>query len=226
MRRSALADNRIPWNSKNMLGARPLMIIGCGGHGRVVADIVRARNDTLAGFLDDNFATTPSDVAVTGPVHSEIRRLIATHRFVVGIGSSNVRRKLSEAVLAAGGELATLFHPSAIIAPDILVGAGTVVMAGVIVNVGTHIGRFAVLNTGCIVDHDNVVEDNVHVSPGCSLAGNVTCKMDSFIGTGASIIPRVTIGEGAYVAAGATVTRDVPPHVLVAGCPAVVKKRL
>ena len=209
-----------------MVPARPLVIVGCGGHGRVIADIARARGEAVEGFLDDNPAAAPAGLKVSGPIRDEIARLAATHRFVVAIGHTATRRTLSEFVVASGGELATLVHPAAVIAPDVMIGAGTVVMAGVVVNTGARIGLFAVLNTGCVVDHDNVVEDNVHVSPGCSFAGNVTCRADSFIGTGASIIPKITIGEGAYVAAGATVIRDVPPRVLVAGCPAVVKKAL
>jgi acetyltransferase-like isoleucine patch superfamily enzyme len=99
-------------------------------------------------------------------------------------------------------------------------------MAGVIINTGTMIGHFAIINTGAIIDHDNIIEDNVQIAPGCNLAGTVTCRKDSFIGTGATIIPRVVIGEGAYVAAGATVIRPVKSHTLVAGCPATEKKAL
>ena len=136
------------------------------------------------------------------------------------------RRSVAEMVLAAGGELVMLVHPSAVIAPDVKIGDGTVVMAGVIINTGTMIGRFAVINTGAIVDHDNIIEDNVQIAPGCNLAGKVTCRRDCFVGTGATIIPRMVIGEGAYVAAGATVIRSVKPHTLVAGCPATEKKSL
>lgn len=205
---------------------RPLMIIGYGGHGRVIADMAGALHERVDGFLDDNWAAIRADVAVTGPIRSEIRRRLMTHRHVVGIGAGATRREIAEMILAAGGELATLVHPSAIIAPDVTIGAGTVIMAGAIVNTGSRIGRFAVVNTGAILDHDNIVEDNVHISPGCSLAGTVTCRRDVFIGTGASIIPRVVIGEGAIVAAGSTVTKPVRAHTLVAGCPAVEKKDL
>jgi acetyltransferase EpsM len=199
-------------------------IIGCGGHARVVADIARAAGDALAGFLDDNFATAPGHLAVEGPTLSVLPHLIGTHRFAIGIGDAAARRALAEQVLAAGGELATLIHPSAIIAPDVRIGAGTVVMAAVTINTGSSVGRFAVINTGAVLDHDNVVEDNVQIAPGCTLAGTVTCQRDAFIGAGATIIPRIVVGAGAYVAAGATVIRPVRPHTLVAGCPAVEKR--
>ena len=205
---------------------RPLLIIGCGGHGRVIADIARCRGEEVAGFLDDNPAAAPKTLRVMGSVREQVMQNLTTHRFVVGIGDTATRRTLAEFVLGSGGVLATLVHPSAVVAADVSIGDGTVVMAGALVNTGSRIGRFAVVNTGAIVDHDNTVEDNVHISPGCSLAGWVTCKRDSFIGTGAAIIPRIVVDEGAYVAAGATVITNVPADTLVAGCPATHKKHL
>jgi sugar O-acyltransferase (sialic acid O-acetyltransferase NeuD family) len=203
---------------------RPIKIIGGGAHGRVIADIARAAGDPVSGFIDDNPGTAPAGFAAEGPTRDAVPRFVAMHRFVVAIGDAATRRSIAEMVLAAGGELATLIHPTAVIAPNVTIGAGTVVMAGAIINIGTRIGRFAIVNTGAIVDHDNTVEDNVQIAPGCNLAGRVTCRRDCFIGTGATIIPCVVIGEGAYVAAGATVTRPVKPHTLVAGCPATEKK--
>jgi sugar O-acyltransferase (sialic acid O-acetyltransferase NeuD family) len=205
---------------------RSIMIIGCGDHGRVVADIARACGEVVSGFVDDNPASVSADLKVEGPIRDVVPRLAASHRFVVAIGSAIARRTLMDVVLLAGGELVTLIHPSAIIAPDVRVGAGTVVMAGAIVNTGTTIGRGVIVNTGSILDHDNLIEDNVQIAPGCTLAGRVTCRHDCFIGSGATIIPRVVVGEGACVAAGATVISDVRPRMLVAGCPATERKTL
>jgi acetyltransferase EpsM len=204
----------------------PVLIIGCGGHGRVVADIARAAGEPAAGFLDDAPGAGALGLRVLGPVKPGIEAHLKTHRFVVAIGDGPTRRALAEQILGLAGELVTLVHPRATIAADVEIGVGTVVMAGAIINTGARIGRFAVVNTGAIVDHDNVVEDNVHISPGCSLGGGVICRRDSFIGTGASLIPKIEVGVGAQVAAGATVIRRVAPHTLVAGCPAVEKKKL
>jgi sugar O-acyltransferase (sialic acid O-acetyltransferase NeuD family) len=204
----------------------PLIIIGCGGHGRVVADIARAAGQQVIGFLDDDPEAKKTSHIILGTVRGGLLRYIDGHRFVVAIGTNSVRRDISERILTAGGHLGTLVHPTAILAPGVSVDVGTVVMAGAIVNTGSTIGRFSIINTGAILDHDNLVEDNVHISPGCSLAGGVVCRRNSFIGTGASIIPRVVIGESAVVAAGAAVIRNVEPSTLVAGCPAVEKKHL
>jgi sugar O-acyltransferase (sialic acid O-acetyltransferase NeuD family) len=204
----------------------PLIIIGCGGHGRVVADIAKAAGQHVIGFLDDDPEAKKTGRIILGTVRGTLLQYIDGHQLVVAIGTNSIRRDICERILVAGGQLGTLVHPTAIIAPDVSIGVGTVIMAGAIINTGSTIGRFSVVNTGAILDHDNVVEDNVHISPGCSLAGGVVCRRDSFIGTGASISPRVVIGENAVIAAGAAVIRHVEPSTLVAGCPAVEKKRL
>lgn len=205
---------------------RPLKIIGCGGHGRVIADIARASGELSIGFLDDDPAASPPHLRAQGPTLALLPSLIASHRFLVGVGDAAARRRLAEAVLAAGGDLAVLVHPTAVIAKDVTIGAGTVVMAGAIINTGARIGRFAIINTGSIIEHDNMIEDNVQIAPGATLAGTVICRADAFIGAGAIVIPRIEIGQGAYIAAGAVVTRPVRPHTLVAGCPAVEKKMI
>jgi acetyltransferase EpsM len=205
---------------------RPLKIIGSGGHGRVIADIARSAGETSIGFVDDNYATAPPELNIEGPTRTLIARYIKSHRFVVAVGDRVQRRALASLILADGGDLATLIHPSAVIAPDVTIGEGTVVMAGVVINTGTRVGRFVIINTRASVDHDNLVEDNVQIAPGCTLAGTVVCRQDAFIGAGATIIQNVEIGEGACVAAGATVIRPVRARTLVAGCPAVEKREL
>lgn len=205
-------------------GEQGVLIVGCGGHARVVTDIARAAGVAVQAHLDDMIAEASAAWRVVGPIREKIRELGPGNRFIVAIGDNAVRRELSELVLRSGGDLMTLVHPAAVIAPDVAIGAGSVIMAGAIVNTGSTIGRFAVINTGATVDHDNRIGDNVHISPGCHFAGTVTCGADAFIGTGAVVIPGVSIGEGAYVAAGATVINDVPARTLVAGCPAVVKR--
>ena len=206
-----------------MASQRPLKIIGRGGHGRVVADIARAMGEHPVSFLDDKPADAPAAPPVDGPTLELLPALAGSHRFAVGIGDAAARRRLAEAVCAAGGELAVLVHPSAVVARDVSLGEGTVVMAGAVINTGVRIGRFAVINTGATVDHDNIIEDNVQIAPGANLAGAVTCRENAFIATGAVVIPRIEIGESAYIAAGAVVTRPVRPRTLVAGCPAVEK---
>ena len=204
----------------------PIVIFGCGGHGRVVADTLKVAGAPLAGFLDDRPpAAFVGEIPVLGDRGClERPEFLKNHEILIAIGEARVRRQLALLVLDRGGRLARAIHPNAVVASDVLIGEGTVVMAGVVVNTGSRIGRFVIVNTGATVDHDNLIEDGVHISPGCHLAGNVVCRADAFIGTGASIIPRTEIGARAVIGAGAAVISDVPSDVLAVGCPAVVKR--
>jgi acetyltransferase EpsM len=207
---------------------RPLVVFGCGGHGRVIADILASGGADVAGFLDDN---PPAPMVDGVPVIGDRSRLVDPHflaqyAIIIGVGESGLRRRLALQVLDYGGSLAVAVHPRATLARSVSIGAGTVVMAGAVINTGSQIGRFVVVNTGATVDHDCVLDDGVHISPGCHLAGAVVCAIDAFIGTGAIVIPRVRIGARSIIGAGATVIADVPPDVLTIGCPARVKKRL
>ncbi len=204
----------------------PLVVIGRGGHARVIADTARACGQSVAVFLDDDFAAAPSGLHVEGPVRALIPKYIGTHRFAVGIGDHRFRRAFAELVLAQDGELATMIHPSAIIASDVTIGAGSVVLAGAIIGTGARIGRFTIVNTGASVDHDCTLEDNVQIGPGATLAGTVVCRRDAFVCSGATVIPKIEIGAGAIVAAGATVIKNVTAQTMVAGCPAMEKKTL
>jgi sugar O-acyltransferase (sialic acid O-acetyltransferase NeuD family) len=192
----------------------------------VVADTLKLARAPLAGFLDDRPpASLVNEIPVLGGRGClEEREFLKNHEFLIAIGEARVRRQLALLVLDRGGHLAKAIHPNAVIASDVFIGEGTVIMAGVVVNTGSRIGRFVIVNTGATVDHDNVIEDGVHISPGCHLAGNVICRADAFIGTGASIIPRTEIGARAVIGAGAAVISDVPSDSLAVGCPAVVKR--
>jgi hypothetical protein len=119
-----------------------------------------------------------------GPIREVIPQVVVTHRLVVAIGDATARRVLGELVWQHAASWSRLFIRAAVIAPDVKIGQGTVVMAGAIINMGTMIQRFAIINSGAIVDHDNLIEDNVQIAAGSNLAGRVTCRRDCFIGTG------------------------------------------
>jgi sugar O-acyltransferase (sialic acid O-acetyltransferase NeuD family) len=188
---------------------------------------LRVGRTKVAGFLDDR----PLGSFVNGiPVLGDSRCLeqsdfLMTYAIIIAVGDVRLRRRLALLVLERGGHLGMAIHDRAVVAEDVTIGGGSAIMAGAVINTGSRVGRFAIINTGAVVDHDNLIEDGVHISPGCSLAGSVTCGADAFIGTGASIIPGVRIGARAVIGAGATVISNVPPDALAVGCPAVVKKR-
>jgi len=201
-----------------------MVIVGAGGHGRVVADVCRSAGRLVAGFLDpaaergtriDGFPVLGSDERLADPT------FVASHEFCVAVGDPELRCKLGRAVIAAGGTLPAIAHASAIVAPGVTIGQGTILMAGAIVNPGSTIEDFVVVNTGATVDHDGHIGEGTHLCPGVHLGGNVHCGRCAYLGIGASVVQGIRIGEFAVVGAGAAVIRDVAPGETVAGCPAV-----
>ena len=201
-----------------------VLVIGAGGHGQVVADLLRAvaragEPIEFAGYLDDRVEQN-DDGPVLGPVSA--LWTIPHDRVVVAVGDNDTRARITERLRAAGEPLLVARHPTAILSERICIGDGTMICAGVIACVGASLGRGVILNTGCTVDHHSLIGDYAHVAPGVRIGGEVSIGERAFIGIGAVILPRVTIGRGAIVGAGAVVTRDVPPAVTVVGVPARV----
>ena len=203
---------------------RSLIILGAGGHGRVVMEAAIAAGIPVAGFLADGEGSSPvRPVQVLGGREFLAGPLARDHDYIVAIGHQSARRAFSEEIAALGLTLATVIHPAAWISPSATIGAGTAVVAGVVVNADAKIGRFCILNTGCSVDHDCLLEDGVQVCPGARLAGGVVLEDEVFIGTGATLIPRVRVGRAATVGAGAVVIGDVPAGETWVGNPAKAK---
>ncbi|MGB1539791.1 MAG: acetyltransferase [Rickettsiales bacterium] len=200
-----------------------VVILGAGGHGRVVLDTCRAAGIPVAGFLDGRHETGSliHGAQVLGSDDElESGGFLHAHRFIVALGDQEARKKLSSTIRERGGRLATAIHPSCIISTTASIAEGTVVVAGAIINTDSQIGRYCIINTGATIDHDVCLEDGVQVSPGANLAGHVHCEEQVFIGTGAIIAPRVTVEENSIIGAGSVVLKDVPKGVLVAGNPA------
>lgn len=202
---------------------KPLVIIGGGGHGRVVLDCALVSGVQVAGFLDTNIPVGEliNNIPVLGN-NSKLQDadFVAQHRFIVALGDQEARRELSLQIVQQAGELATIIHPSAIISKRVSIGQGTAIIAGAVINTDAKIGDYCIINTGATIDHDVVLEDGVQICPGVNLAGSVHCEADVFIGTGAALIPTIRIGKNSRIGAGAVVLEDVPANMLMVGNPA------
>ena len=209
-----------------------VMILGAGGHAQVVADILLRTRDVgsetdVVGYLDDNSALI-GHWFLSLPVLGTIACLpdFPHESLVVGIGNNRIRHRLFGTFLHQGARFATACHPKAILAPDVSIGDGTVICAGVVVNTGSRIGADVILNTSCSVDHHNSIGDHVHIAPGVHLGGDVTIAEGTLVGIGATVIPQRIIGEWSIIGAGSVVSKDIPPHSMAAGAPARVIRRL
>lgn len=202
--------------------AEDLLVYGASGHGMVVLDAARCSgNFRIIGLLDDDPALAGS--VLTGTMILGGRDQLHKHRgcqLVLAIGDNEARRALARELQPLGVRFASIVHPAACIAQGVPIGAGTVVMAGVVVNVGARIGNHVILNTGATVDHDNAIADFVHLSPGVHLAGHVAVGEASHLGVGVSVIPGVSIGQRCVVGAGAAVIADIADDVTAVGVPA------
>jgi sugar O-acyltransferase (sialic acid O-acetyltransferase NeuD family) len=205
--------------------SRGIFLFGASGHAKVVLDAARLQGVGAVALFDDDPRRAGS-VVLGAPVvggRDGLRPWAAERgiaRGIVTIGDNRVRELIAAWLLAQDFELATVTHPSAIVAADVTVGSGTVLLAGTVVNPASVIGINVIINTAATVDHDCSIGNAVHIAPGCHLCGGVTVGDRTLVGAGAIVIPGVCIGRDALIGAGSTVTRDVADGSRVAGAPA------
>ncbi|MCC2618333.1 acetyltransferase [Aestuariibacter halophilus] len=200
-----------------------LVIVGAGGHGKVVADCAQqtGRYDRIV-FLDQGFPSHQRQGAwqVVGTPSAFANWQLPDTEFFVAIGNNAGRQQWHEMLKTGGASIATLVHPAATLSPYVTLGEGSLVMPGAVINADVSLGRGVIINTSASVDHDCNIGDFVHIAPGCHLAGNVQVGTLAFMGVGCSVIPGIKIGAQGVVGAGSTVIRDVNADCTVAGCPA------
>ena len=200
-----------------------LLILGAGGHGKVVLETARAMDKWREiMFADDAY---PQRKSVNGhPVVADFsgaRALSATYSdVIVALGDNHQRRELTLTLRQSGFNPVTLIHPAANVARSARIGMGSVVLAQAVVQADAQVGAATIINTAATVDHDCVISDGVHLSPGVHLGGEVTVGDSSWLGIGAVVVNRVNIGRNVVIGAGASVLDDIPDNVTAVGVPA------
>lgn len=195
---------------------RNLIIIGGGGHAKVVADIAIQTGYNVLGFLDDN---------------SDVCELLGFSRlgniadcvnygkevvFVIAIGNNKIR----EAIFSKYDlNYVTLIHPTAIIGPEVSVGAGTVVMAGAVINASAKIGAQSIINTACVVEHDVVIGDFTMLAPHSTVCGFTKIGNNCWVGAGATINNVIKICDDVMLGSGSVVIKDIDESGTYAGVP-------
>lgn len=209
-----------------------VIVIGAGGHAKVIIDIIEKENKyEIAGIIDNNPKLWGSkllgyEILGNEDKLKEIAQNNNEIKVIIGIGNNKDRERINGIIDSLNIPLGKALHPSAQISRNVSIGDGTVIMANVAINIDTKIGKNCIINTGATLDHDNVLEDYVHISPGSHLAGNVTIGEYTHIGTGVSIIPGKYVGSNSIIGAGSTVIKDLPDNVVAVGVPAKVIKFL
>lgn len=198
---------------------RSVIIIGAGGHGKVVADIAQLSGLKVVGFADDVVTGEPLPDL---PVLYRIADIPDGSTIILGIGDNQARRRIAES-LAPRVLFATIIHHTCTVSKYATIGEGSVLMPGAVVKAVTTIGNHVILNTNCAIGHDCVIGNYVHVGPGANVSGNVQIGDGVLIGVGSCIIPGVRIGAGSIIGAGSVVVHDVPDGVTAYGVPATVK---
>lgn len=203
-----------------------IILIGAGGHARVIAAALAAGGQPVAGCIAKTPPAVPpwpAEIVYLGD--DTVLDLVAPYEICLanGVGSvksTALRRALFASAKAKEFGFVTIVHPSAFVAEGATLGEGAQIMAGAIVQTGSVIGPNAIINTGAIIDHDSHVGAHCHIATGAMLSGGVHVQEGAHIGTGASIIQGVRVGANAVVAAGATVIADVADGTMVCGIPA------
>lgn len=195
-----------------------IVVIGAGGHAKVVISALRASGHEPIAVLDDDPAKRGSSVlgvTVRGALH-----LLAEMRCdgaVMAVGDNRTRKRI---VSEVNVRWVTVIHPAAYVDPTAQVAAGTVVFAGAIIQPDTVVGEHSIINTAASVDHDCIIGDFTHLAPGVRLAGDVRIGEGTLMGIGSVAIPGVRIGNWVTIGAGAAVIGDITSDTVASGVPA------
>lgn len=195
-----------------------LIIIGSGGHGRVIKDIALLNGYEDIKFLDDDVNNPLSSGKV-----AEYIKFVDSSVFFVAIGNNSVRERIQKQIESSGGEIVNLIHPAAIISKDVTLGKGIAIMAGTVINTGTIIEDGCIINTCSSVDHDCHIRAYVHVSVGAHLAGTIDVGERVFLCASATVINNVKICADCIIGANAVVVKDIEKKGTYMGVPARIK---
>lgn len=200
-----------------------LVIVGAGGHAKVVLELLRALGSVdIVGLIDPQPATASvlGVPVLGGDALLPVLRREGVEAAFVALGSNRLRQRIGAELAAFGYALPAAVHPSAMVSPSASIGSGVAVMARAVVGTETRVLDLAVVNSGAVLDHDNLLGEAAHVAPGCALAGTVMVGARSLVGIGSSVRPGIRIGADVTIGAGSAVVADVADGMRVGGVPA------
>ena len=203
----------------------PVVIIGGGGHGKVLISVLRKLGYTFAGYTDSQDGDSILGVPYLGndDILPELAQREWRAQAAIGVGkidTSDFRSRLASQVQVLGYRLPTIVSPQATVNEEVELAEGTAVFDGAVVNSGTVVGRLCIINTNSVVEHDCRLGENVHVAPGVIISGGTTIGSHCLIGAGSTLIQGITVSAGCLIGAGSTVIGDLTVSGTYAGNPA------
>lgn len=220
-----------PTGPSNPAVNKPVIVVGAGGHAKVVVDALLASDTAVIGLTDAD--QTKKDERLMGVSVLGGDDILANHQpaavdLVLGVGSvriAAIRQQLFEYFKMAGYQFRTLIHPSAVVGREVMLGEGCQIMAGAVIQAGAHLGANVLVNTRATIDHDCRIGDHVHVGPGAVLCASVNVGAGSHVGSGSTIIQGIRLGCAVQVGAGALIIRDCNDGTCHVGVPGKESKR-
>lgn len=203
-----------------------LLVLGAGGHGRVVAETAydTGKWDRIA-FLDDYLLESQLGLPILGKTEDAVMYQKDYPDAAVAIGNNALRINILNKLVSWGFHIPPIIHPTAFISRSAQIGLGTVVFPQCAVNTGAKIGRGCIINTSVSIDHDCLLGQGVHLSPGVHLAGEVKIGDYCWLGTGSSVIHQISCGENVIVGAGTVIINHVDSNVTIVGNPGRIIKK-
>ena len=205
-----------------MKPARELLIVGAGGHSRVVIDTAILLGNPIKGVVDIGYHNQKECIMgvpiVGGLDYLELLDPSETD-LVVAIGDNQKRSLYYNSFKQKGFSFPDMIHPTAIVSKFSYTGGGVFINAGAIVNSKVKIGQNTIINTGSIIEHEVMIGSHCHICPGVKIGGRVVLKDNCFVGIGTSIIDYLKIGHGAVIGAGSVIVNDIEPESTYVGVP-------
>ena len=203
-----------------------IIILGAGGHGKVVLDIfLCSEKYKVSGLIAKN-RTSLMGIPVIGTDDDlgYIYKQGITKAFVA-VGDNQIRYRLTSLLKENNFELVTGISHASYVSKYTSIGEGTIIMPGSIINSGASIGKGVIINTNTSIDHDDIIGNFCHIAPGSTLSGNVNVGNFSFLGTSTSVIDNITIGSNVMIGGGTTIIKDIPNNCTAVGVPAKIIRR-
>jgi len=204
--------------------SKNIIIVGAGEQGGVAANILCMDiQNKVAGFLDD--APNPGRKCL-GTTKDAPRYIRKRYLFFVAVGNNRVRKEILDRLKRQGAVFINALHPTSLIEKDVILGQNIMAGASSYININSRVEDGAIINSGCLVEHDNHIGSFAHLAPGVITGGGVSIGEKTFVGLSSVVNDHLSIGSDTIVGSGAVVINDLPDRVVAAGCPAkIIKKR-